>query len=251
MIPYERRQEMLKLLGTKDVVQLGDFCETLSDVSESTIRRDLKTLEAEGQVTLLRGGGVKLRQGSYDVPVNSKTIVNVSAKEKIAGYAASLVQDGEAIYIDAGSTVLRMIAHLKGKRITVITTNALILNAFQEADFTDTDIKCVVVGGDIKFSTASLVGTSTNRQLKSYYFDKAFLGISGISQMAGFSTPDDREAEKKQIVRDHSKQTYILSDSSKFNVTTLCSVFRLGEVPLITDREETAFSEYGNYIVAQ
>ena len=106
MIPYERRQEMLKLLGTKDVVQLGDFCETLSDVSESTIRRDLKTLEAEGQVTLLRGGGVKLRQGSYDVPVNSKTIVNVSAKEKIAGYAASLVQDGEDIYIDAGSTVL-------------------------------------------------------------------------------------------------------------------------------------------------
>lgn len=242
---------MLKLLGQKEVVQLSDFCSVLSDVSESTIRRDLKTLEAEGQIKILRGGGARLNQGSYDVPVNSKSLQNVTAKEKIAKYAASLVKDGESIYLDSGSTVLRMIPHLKGKRITIITTNALILNAIQEAVFSDHDVRCMIIGGDLKLSTASLVGTITNNQLKSLYFDRAFIGISGVSVKAGFNTPDDREAEKKQIIKENSRHTYVLADSSKLNVTTLCRVYKLGEAVLITDVEDETYSEYGNYIVAE
>lgn len=251
MIPYERRQEMLKLLGQKEVVQLNDFCEALPGVSESTIRRDLKTLEAEGQIKVLRGGGARLNQGSYDVPVNSKSIQNVTAKEKIAKYAASLVKDGESIYLDSGSTVLRMIPHLKGKRITIITTNALILNAIQEANFSDHDVRCIIIGGDLIFSTASLVGTFTNNQLKTLFFDRAFIGISGVSVKAGYNTPDEREAEKKHIVKENSRHTYVLADVSKLNVTTLCRVYKLGEVDLITDVEDPAYSEYGNYFVAE
>lgn len=250
MIPYERRQKILQLLEGREVAQLDEFCEALPDVSSSTVRRDLKTLEAEGQIVTLRGGGARLAQNTYDVPVHSKSVQNVEAKEQIARYAASLVLEGEAIYIDAGSTALRMIPHLKGKHITVITTNALILTAIQEAGMTQADITCRVIGGDLLFSTASLVGTTTNNQLKSYYFDRAFVGISGVSVVAGMSTPDDREAEKKLIIREHSKHTYVLADSSKLNITTLCRVYRLGEVTLITDIDDPAYSSYGNYIVA-
>ncbi len=250
MIPYERRQEMLKLLEQKDVAQISDFCDNLPGVSESTVRRDLKQLEADGQIKILRGGGATLLQGSYDTPVNFKSSHNVNQKERIAKYAASLVRDGESIYIDSGSTALRMIPHLRGKQITIITTNALILGAFQEANFNDNDIRCIVVGGDIKFSTASLLGTVTNNQLRSLYFDKAFLGISGISLMAGFNTPDDKEAEKKKIVKENSRVTYVLADSSKFDVMTLCRVFKLGEIPVITDVDRPEYREFGNYIVA-
>ncbi len=249
MIPYERRQTILRILKEKEVAQLDDFCEALPEVSSSTVRRDLKTLEAEGQIVNLRGGGARLAQSSYDAPVHSKTTQNVEAKELIARYAASLVQDGEAIYIDAGSTCLRMIPHLKGKHVIVITTNALILTAIQEAGLTQADITCRIVGGDLLYRTASLVGTTTNNQLKSYYFDRAFIGISGVSVVAGFSTPDEREAEKKLIIREHSKQTYVLADSSKLNITTLCRVYRLGEATLITDIDVPAFSAYGNYVV--
>ena len=86
---------MLQLLEKNEVVSLDDFCKKLQGVSESTVRRDLKTLEAEGQIVLLRGGGARLKKGSYEVPVNSKSIKNVNEKENIARYAAGLVKDGE------------------------------------------------------------------------------------------------------------------------------------------------------------
>lgn len=246
MIPYERRQKMLQLLEMKEIVSLEDFCKELQDVSESTIRRDLKTLVSEGQITLLRGGGAQLKKGSYEIPVNSKAIQNVNEKERIAKYAASLVKDGEAIYLDAGSTALRMVKHLRNRDVTIVTTNALIFPELQE-----TSIECFMVGGEINISTASVSGTTTNSTLMRNYFDKAFLGASGFSEQAGVNTPDVREAEKKQIVRNNAAQSYVLVDSSKGGKSTLCKVFELGEVPIICDKELDILVASGNYIVAR
>ncbi|MDO4515358.1 MAG: DeoR/GlpR family DNA-binding transcription regulator, partial [Lachnospiraceae bacterium] len=176
MVPYQRRIQILQLLEQQEVVSLNDFCERIKNVSESTIRRDLKTLEAEGEVILLRGGGACLKQGSFEVPVQSKSGKNVNEKEKIARYAASLVNDGESIYIDSGSTLLRMAKHLKGKDITLVTTNALFFSEIQGMK-----MKCFIIGGEINFSTASILGTKTNSMLAEMYFDKAFLGANGFS----------------------------------------------------------------------
>lgn len=246
MIPYQRRLQMLQLLENKEVVFLSDFCQTLDGVSESTVRRDLKTLEREGQITLLRGGGACLKQGSYEMPVNSKGIKNVSEKEQIARYAAELVKDGESIYLDSGSTAYRMIPHLKDKDINVITTNALIFS-----DMQDMKMKCFIVGGEINFSTGSIFGVTTIKELSEMYFDKAFLGVNGISERAGISTPTVQEAEKKRIVKQNSTETYILADSSKLGKNALCKVFELGEVPVICDRENEVLISGGNYIIAE
>lgn len=251
MIPYERRLQMLQLLEQKDIVTLEDLCNILPKVSESTIRRDLKTLEAEGQITMLRGGAACLRNGSFDTPVNSKTILHVSEKERIARYAASLVKDGEAIYLDSGSTVLRMIKHLRDKRITIVTTNALILSELQESNIDERLVRCFMVAGEIKISTASIVGTMANGILQTYYFDKAFLGASGYSLNAGVNTPDIQESEKKQTVKENSAASYILLDSSKCGKSTLCKIFELGEVPVITDKETDVLVSGGNYIVVE
>lgn len=245
MVPYQRRIQILQLLEQREVVSLNDFCETIKNVSESTIRRDLKTLEAEGEVILLRGGGACLKQGSFEVPVQSKSGKNVNEKEKIARYAASLVNDGESIYIDSGSTLLRMAKHLKGKDITLVTTNALFFSEIQGMN-----MKCFIIGGEINFSTASILGTKTNSMLAEMYFDKAFLGANGFSDKAGINTPDIREAEKKQIVYRHSNATYILADSSKSGKNTLCKVFDLGEVPIICDKMTDMLELSGNYIIA-
>ncbi|MDO4977278.1 MAG: DeoR/GlpR family DNA-binding transcription regulator [Eubacteriales bacterium] len=246
MIPYQRRMEMLQLLEQQEIVSLSDFCEHISNVSESTIRRDLKTLEAEGEIILLRGGGACLKQGSYEVPVQSKTVKNVNEKEKIAKYAASLVHDGESIYIDSGSTLLRMAKYLKGKDITLVTTNALFFSEIQGMN-----LKCFIIGGEINFSTASIVGTKTNSMLAEMYFDKAFLGANGFSDKAGISTPDIREAEKKQIVNRHSNKTYVLADSSKSGRNTLCKVFDLGEVTIICDKMTDMLEKSENYLIAE
>lgn len=246
MVPYERRRQILRMLEEKEVVSLEDFGSGLKGVSESTIRRDLKTLEEEGQITILRGAGARLKQGSYDVPVNSKSVQQVTEKERIAKYAASMVNDGEAIYLDSGSTVLRMVKHIRHKKITVVTTNALIFNELH-----DTNITCFIVGGEVNVGTASILGTVTNSFLANNYFDKAFLGISGFSVQAGINTPDYREAEKKQIVKANSTETYVLADSSKDGKSTLCKVFELGDVSIICDRESDTLIAGGNYVIAK
>lgn len=246
MVPYQRRIQILQLLEQQEVVSLNTFCESIQNVSESTIRRDLKTLEAEGEVILLRGGGACLKKGSFEVPVQSKAGKNVNEKERIARYAASLVNDGESIYIDSGSTLLRMAKHLKGKDITLVTTNALFFSEIQGMN-----LKCFIIGGEINFSTGSILGTKTNSMLAEMYFDKAFLGANGFSDKAGISTPDIREAEKKQIVCRHSAQTYVLADSSKSGKNTLCKVFELGEVPIICDKLTDMLELSGNYQIAE
>ena len=137
MIPYERRLQIAELLEQNEVVSLDEFCKSLGGVSESTVRRDLKTMEKEGEITLLRGGGACLKRGSYEVPVLSKKSKNVKEKDGIAKVAASLVNDGDSIYIDSGSTALDMVKYLKDKNITVVTTNALICSELQSPN-----IKC-------------------------------------------------------------------------------------------------------------
>ena len=159
MIPYERQLQMLQYLETKEVASIEDFMNLFESVSESTIRRDLKSLEDEGQILLLRGppsilrgGGARLKTESYEAPVDAKKNKQVEAKEMIAKYAAGLVEDGDSIYLDSGSTTLEMVKYLKNKKVTIVTTNALIYPELQ-----GTHLKVYILGGELNISTASVL----------------------------------------------------------------------------------------------
>jgi len=246
MIPYERKQILLAELEKQEVVNLESLCTALSDVSESTIRRDLKTLEKEGQITLLRGGATKAKSGSYDTPLISRSLLRVKEKEKIARAAADLIKDGDVVYIDAGSTPLLMIKYLKHKEITIVTTNAMVFS-----EIADTQIHCVMVGGDILNSTASIVGPLTDSTLQEMYFDKAFIGATGYNLESGINTPDLREANKKKIVKNNSNETYVLVDSSKEGKRTMCKAFDISECTLIVEKETDFLMKYATYIIAK
>ena len=244
MIPYERRLQIAQLLEQNEVVSLDEFCEALGGVSESTVRRDLKTMEREGEITLLRGGGACLKRDSYEIPVMSKKMKNVSEKDRIAKAAAELVEDGDSIYIDSGSTALDMMKYLRDKNITVVITNALIYSELQSPN-----IKCIIAGGEINIATASIRGITTNNFLKSYYFDKAFVGMSGFSLEAGYNTPDLLEAEKKRIVCKNAKKAYILADSSKSGKSTLCKVLDLNQATIICNKVTEVVKGAEEYII--
>ena len=246
MIPYERKLQITELLEKSEVVSLEEICRALGGVSESTVRRDLKSMEEEGEVTLLRGGGACLKKGGYEIPVMSKQNKNVAEKEKIAKAAAQLVHDGDSIYIDSGSTTLAMVKYLKNNDVTIVTTNALIYQELQNPN-----LECIIAGGEINRTTASIIGVATNNFLENYYFDKAFIGISGFSREAGFNTPNLLEAEKKQLVNKNSARTYILSDSSKSGRSTLCKVLDLEEATIICEKVTDVVEACGDYIIAE
>jgi DeoR family fructose operon transcriptional repressor len=209
------------------------------------MRRDLKILEEEGQIQMLRGGGVKLKSSSYDIPVVEKKEIYKEEKERIARFAASLVRNHEVIYIDSGTTCLQMIKYLKDKTITIITSNIQVINELDSPT-----IKCIVLGGEVNKALDSISGPLTEAALKNLYFDKAFLGTSGFSLENGINTPDFREASKKAIIKQKSKECYVLADHSKCGKNTLCKAFELDECIIITDKSSPLLENYAKYYIA-
>jgi DeoR family fructose operon transcriptional repressor len=245
LIPYIRRKRILDEFEKKDIIYVEELSEILSDISVSTIRRDLKTLAEEGQIVLLRGGAAKLKEGSYDVPIETKKLMYTQQKEMIAKQAASLVKDGETIYIDSGTTTGLMIKYLADRQITVITSNTQLMS-----QIADTKFSCIVVGGEIIKHLGSVVGPLTDVMISNMYFDKAFVGASGYSELNGINTPDFRESNKKRLVNENSKITYVLADNSKAGKSTLCKAFDINECIIITDKINEILEKYDNYIVA-
>jgi len=247
MIPYLRRKKILKELENKDIVYIQDLLTVLEEVSESTLRRDLKTLEEEGLIEQLQGGAAKIKQNSsYDMPIESKQFMHVQEKESIARMAASFVKDGEVIYIDSGTNTLLMVKYLKHKKVQIITSNTYVLRELENAVF-----KCHILGGEVAFHLGSVFGPVTDNQLRTLHFDKAFLGATGYSLRSGVTTPDFNEANKKRIVKENSDVVYVLADHSKMGKEALCKVFELNECILITDEMNEMLEGLDNYILSK
>ena len=117
MIPYERRIRIVHELKKREFLSLNELMEIFQDVSASTLRRDLKSLNEDGQIDLIQGGAAIRIFSTFDSPISSRSIVNIEAKDKIAKYAASLVKENDVVYIDTGTTALSLMKYLASKKI--------------------------------------------------------------------------------------------------------------------------------------
>lgn len=233
MIPYVRREKIIEELENKDLMYIEDFVKIFEDVSESTIRRDLKNLEEENQITVLRGGAVKRKVNTFELPVGTKKLLNMDEKERIAKFAASFVKDEEVIYVDSGTTCAAIVKYIKARDVRIVTSNILVLSELDNPNITG----CIIIGGDFNKNLDSISGPLSDNTLKNLYFDRSFLGASGFSNEMGVNTPDFREASKKTIVNTNSKKCYVLADSSKYNKSTLCKAFELNQCILVTEKK--------------
>lgn len=241
MIPYVRQQKILEELEKSEMLYIEDLSTMFPDFSESTIRRDLKTLEDDNVVTLLRGGAVKLKVSSYEAPADEKMHLYTEEKETIARIAASLVKNNEVIYIDSGTTTLGIVKHITAHNVKVVTTNTHLLLEPMKPNIDSV----ITLTGEVSYKLASISGTLTDLALNNMYFDKAFVGATGFGIEVGINTPDIREASKKQIVRKNSKSTYVLADMSKYNRRAFHKSFDLRDCTLITDQRIDEFDRNG------
>lgn len=246
MIPYERRKYILNEMSKKEFINIDELCNNLDCVSRSTIWRDLKSLASEGEIILLRGGAAKLNVDANDISIMARININMDKKDIIAKYASDIIQDGDTIYIDSGTTLLSMCKYLINKRITIFTTNVNFLLNSENVKY-----ECIVIGGTINKYTASISGTITDNQLLSTFFDKSFLGATGISVEGGVNTPDQREANKKRIVMNNSKETYVLADNSKIGKTSTFKAIDIKDCIIITNKENDLLDKYAKYIIAK
>ncbi|QUP85888.1 DeoR/GlpR transcriptional regulator [Exiguobacterium sp. PFWT01] len=236
MLTKQRHQLILQRLSEQKVVKLKELVD-LTDSSESTIRRDLTDLEAEGYLARVHGGATLIATPDEEPTFEEKRDRFVNEKVAIARRAATFIEDGMSIYLDAGTTTQAMVPFLQGKKIVVVTNSLPIAN-----ELFDLDIKTFVIGGELKRSTQALVGYNARESMMNYRVDLAFLGMNGIDLEAGYTTPDPEEALVKKTAIELAQTSFVLADASKIGKRTFSRVATLDAAQLITSSSESMSS---------
>ncbi|MBM7551323.1 DeoR/GlpR family DNA-binding transcription regulator [Thalassobacillus pellis] len=241
MLTPERHQLILDLLYEKKAINIQELvAETAA--SESTIRRDLSQLESDGKLRRVHGGASIKSSASEEPSMIEKTKKHHREKLAIAKYAASLVRDGDSVFLDAGSTTYEMIPFLSGKEIVVVTNGINHIDAL-----TDNYINTYTIGGHIKATTRAVIGAHAVESLKQYRFEKSFLGINGVHPEEGYTTPDPEEAIVKRTALQLSGESFVLADASKFNEITFSKVAAIEQAGIITNAAGTALEQLKEY----
>ncbi|MFW7432354.1 DeoR/GlpR family DNA-binding transcription regulator [Vagococcus carniphilus] len=229
MLTEERQHKILSLLNEQEIIKTRDLMMTF-DVSESTIRRDLQEMEEAGVLKRVHGGAKGIIKLETELNMREKSSKNIHEKQQIAQYAASLVSPGEFIYLDAGTTTYEMLPFLKEKNVHVITNSV-----YHASAGADLGIKTTMIGGEIRMATKAAVSSQAIEQIKSCYFDRAFMGINGIHLDYGYTTADAEEAATKKTAMNQAQHVFVLADKSKFNKVNFSKVGNLEEALIITD----------------
>ncbi|KMK75107.1 DeoR/GlpR family DNA-binding transcription regulator [Alkalihalobacillus pseudalcaliphilus] len=228
MLTLERKELILSLLKSQEIISTHEIID-ITKASESTIRRDLTELEQEKKLKRIHGGATHYTSKRAEPTMQQKTLKNRQEKVKIAEKAASFIQDGDCIFLDAGSTTFEMIPFLKGKKVEVVTNGLSNISSLLAAD-----IPTHVLGGYVKKGTHAFIGRHALETLEYFNFDLAFLGANGITVPDGVTTPDPEEAYIKDKAIASSRQAFILADHTKFGDVTFSKITNVNRVRIIT-----------------
>ncbi|GAB2657229.1 transcriptional repressor AgaR [Vibrio panuliri] len=232
MTSAERRQQIMAHIRSHGAGKVDEFASQYN-VSAVTIRHDLNLLEKEGCVFRCYGGATLNPNFAFDQPLYRKDQLNRSAKQSIAQAAANLIHDGEAVILDSGTTIGLMPQYLVNKQHLVVMTNAL-NTAYQLSKLDNVDLH--VVGGSLRRASCSLIGNHGEQQIRSYLFDKLFLGVDGFDLQAGITTPDNHEAQVNRAMCEVARQVIAVTDSSKFGRKSFCMIRAANQIDvLVTD----------------
>jgi DeoR family transcriptional regulator of aga operon len=238
-----RHDTIRRAIEVSGRVSIADLKDRL-DVSEVTIREDLKFLESKGVLTRVRGGAVVSRDGPLEMSLEETSTTNRSEKMAIAARAAAMVDDGQTIIIDVGSTTTELAKALSPElsRVVVITNGlniALILEGLP-------GVSVIVTGGTLRPLQHSLVapmGTLLIDQLKA---DVAFLGCNGVDTSRGFTNSNIAEAEIKQAMVRSAAKSVFLADHDKIGEVASAFVADVSGADLLITDDGADASVLGN-----
>ncbi|MGE5558126.1 MAG: DeoR/GlpR family DNA-binding transcription regulator [Bacillota bacterium] len=235
LVRADRLKHIQELLFTRGEVSLQELQSRFPEKSLMTIRRDLDYLETQGVLIRTHGGAVSVREiaSRNNDDFRIREIKDIASKNAIAVKAATLVEPGMTLYLDAGSTSMCLARHLPDAAYTIITHAPNLALSLMEYNHPTV----IMVGGVMMRSTLSAAGNSTLSQLDQAYIDLAFLGASGFLPQAGFTNSNPFECEVKRKIIERSRRTVMLLDSTKIGRQAAFAFAKTGEIGLfITDR---------------
>jgi DeoR/GlpR family transcriptional regulator of sugar metabolism len=215
LLPAQRRQEILRAVrgGTAHVSDLADSF----GVSEMTVRRDLHALARDGKLERVHGGAM---HSDREPGFSQIEVERFDVKDRLGAAAAALVEDGQTVMIDIGTSTLQLARHLHNKKITVVTTNLAVV----EELLPDPGIELVVPGGVVRRNYRSLVGVLAEDSLRQLKSDIAFLGTSGVDLEMGVWDTTMVEVPIKRLMIAGADHVVLIADIAKFSMTGVVRV---------------------------
>ncbi len=226
MLGEPRRRLILEWMQEEGSARVRDLSQAFA-VSEATVRQDLERLEAEGHVVREHGGAFLKSVPQQVRALALHHLVNMDVKARIGVTAAALVNDGETIILDSGSTTTEIAKFLSARQNLNIVTNALniALALGAQPSFT-----IHVTGGQFKAPTLSLSGEKAADFFSGIYAEKLFLAAAAVSLDAGLTYPSVADLYVKRAMIEAASHTYLVVDSSKIGKKAFSS---LGGIDLI------------------
>ena len=235
MSSEERRAAILSMLDRATSVQVTQLAEAFG-VSRVTARADLDALARDGKLRRTHGGAVSLSK-TLTVSVQERRInVNVEAKRSIARLAAPLVEDGDAVLVDSGTTALEFVRAISGRSGVTVVTDDLTIADYVDRSAPSLDV--IMLGGSLRKSHRYTAGPLALRTLEVLHPDKAFVSPTSYVPGRGLMTNNQDMAELKRAFLACAARTYVLLDSSKVGAPGLLWFGTLSDVEaLITDAD--------------
>jgi DeoR/GlpR family transcriptional regulator of sugar metabolism len=240
MLSAGRRDRILESLQqrrTASVAELSVLCQ----VSEVTIRQDLKRLAQQGLLHRTRGGAILSTRADHELSFAARQQLNADQKRRIGEVAAGLIRSGDSVILDASTTalqVLKALKHRTGVRDVTVITNG-IYTALELLD--RPDITTILTGGTLRATANSLTGLTGQQMLSHINGLKGFLGAKGITMENGLTDANIQEVETKMAMVERCQEVTAVLDASKFGVVSLATFAPLAHLRrIITDRDAPA-----------
>jgi DeoR family transcriptional regulator, fructose operon transcriptional repressor len=231
----ERKINIVEYIQKYKKATVPELCAAF-DVSSATIRNDLRELEHSGLIIRTHGGAMVKSKTGFELTDKQKQARSSDEKKRIGELSLSLVEDGDTIILDTGTTTIELAKLLQSKQnITVVTNDYHIASILENLETVDV----IFMGGIVRKGFHCTVGISGREMLSSLSVDKAFMGANSFSFEKGASTPDINHAETKKAMISIAAKIILLCDSTKWGKNSFAHFINAGELDVfVTDSIE-------------
>ena len=232
LLAEERQERIIQYLKEKGTLRVAELALQFG-VSRETIRRDLAELESKGLGKKIHGGVMLASTRAAEPSYAARAAAMVEEKRAIGAATARLVEDGESILLDLGTTTLEVAGHLRGKQNLTVLTNS-VPAALALVD--DPGVTVYLTGGHLRRGDLSLSGSRTREALGEVYVDKAIVGAGGLSVETGLTDYHVEEAFVRRLMIQRAKTAIVVADHTKFGVTAFAVVAPIQSIHhIVTD----------------
>ena len=217
MQPNERYDIILQMLSTQEMVTIPELMETF-EVSVETVRRDLNHMESKHLIKKVYGGAILFNRPVNDASLDDRHNKNISEKSAIGRRCASLINDGDSLYLGPGTTVRQVARHLREHKNLIVLTDSL----YVVMELMNTDVELYFMGGCIDLHDGHVSDMMPQNTWDFFHPNKAIIGVRGISAEHGLTDMYPKQAYMIKNVIARSMNVFVVADNSKFGLVGSC-----------------------------